>query len=140
MDVFRCQVRLRGKVQNVVPKSEVTIPEIYVLRHLHGQDAVVDIKPLKRDAVERITDDEGKTKTRPRTEKEERERLAHLYPRVKLNDLFGVGQRLPMALEDTDTVAAEPDPEPALRRRVGRPPKAREVLAAAEATAEELVA
>lgn len=64
MRQFACKVRLSGNLYNEVPKSEVTIPEINILRVIHGGDAIVDIKEIK--PVDR-------------TDAEERDRLAQIY-------------------------------------------------------------
>lgn len=44
MQVFNADVRLAGVLTNVVQKRGLTAPEIYVLRRIHGNDAVVNIK------------------------------------------------------------------------------------------------
>lgn len=64
MRQFACKVRLSGNLYNEVPKSDVTIPEINILRVIHGGDAIADIKEIK--PVDR-------------TDAEERDRLAHVY-------------------------------------------------------------
>lgn len=55
-----------GDTGNTVPKHNVTPAEVAVLRHIHGDDAVTDIKPT------------GDLK---RTNREERQRLAEVYGR-----------------------------------------------------------
>lgn len=64
MRQFACKVRLSGSLYNEVPKSDVTVPEIIILRTIHGGEAVADIVEI--DAVKR-------------TDAEERDRLAHTY-------------------------------------------------------------
>jgi hypothetical protein len=112
MRVFSCKVLLSGSRYNEVVKPEVTIPEIYVLRHIHGDDSVIDIKPLGREAFDNIAGG-GRVM---RTDRTERERLHKLYdPRKKLLDkLFGVGQPLPSVLEGVDDIAQT---EPVRRTR-----------------------
>jgi len=64
MRQFACKVRLAGSLYNEVPKSDVTVPEINILRVIHGGEAVVDITevaPVKR------------------SDAEERDRLANIY-------------------------------------------------------------
>lgn len=62
MNLYTCKVRLGGSVLNEVRKSDVTAPEIIVLREIHGSDAVADIVMtgnVKRSSAEerkRITD------------------------------------------------------------------------------------
>ena len=64
MRQFACKVRLSGSLYNEVPKSEVTVPEINILRVIHGGEAVIDITEI--DPVKR-------------TDAEERDRLAQVY-------------------------------------------------------------
>jgi hypothetical protein len=56
MELVECTVRLAGSVQHTVPKARVTPPEILILKHIHGADAVVDIRPTGSD--KRQTNDE----------------------------------------------------------------------------------
>jgi hypothetical protein len=54
MKAYDCKLRLAGSVTNEVPKMGVSAAEIEVLREIHGNDAVVDIKEigdLKRDSA-----------------------------------------------------------------------------------------
>lgn len=64
MRQFACKVRLAGSLYNEVPKSDVTVPEIIILRTIHGGDAVAEIVEI--DSVKR-------------SDAEERDRLAHIY-------------------------------------------------------------
>jgi hypothetical protein len=87
-DLYSAKIRLAGKIENEVVKNELTAPEIYVLRHLHGADAVLDIKATKQ-------------KVR-RSEDQERARLAKLYrngPETAgerlVAGIFGVAGALP---------------------------------------------
>lgn len=64
MRQFACKVRLSGSLYNEVPKSDVTVPEIILLRTIHGGEAVADIKEI--EGVKR-------------TDAEERDRLANIY-------------------------------------------------------------
>lgn len=45
MELVECTVRLAGSVQHTVPKANVSPGEILLLKHIHGADAVVDIRP-----------------------------------------------------------------------------------------------
>lgn len=66
MKMFKCSVRLGGNVNHIVPKNGVSDLEIIVLRSLHGNDAVVDIKSVgesdvsKRDELQRLSNSYGK--------------------------------------------------------------------------------
>lgn len=64
MRQFACKVRLNGSLYNEVPKTEVTIPEILILRVIHGGEAVTDLHEMAQVK---------------RTDAEERDRLANIY-------------------------------------------------------------
>lgn len=49
MELCDVTVRLGGSVQHTVPKSEVTPAEILLLKHIHGGDSVIDIRPAGKD-------------------------------------------------------------------------------------------
>lgn len=70
MELYNVTVRHGGRLEMAITKNSVTVPEIAVLRHLHGPDAVGEIHPC------------GSTK-RQRTV--ELDRLRHLY-RPRLQD------------------------------------------------------
>lgn len=56
MRQFTCKIRLNGSLYNEVTKVNVTVPEIIVLRAIHGADSVSEIKevdPIQRDEDER---------------------------------------------------------------------------------------
>lgn len=64
MNLYTCKVRLNGSVTNEVPKIGVTAPELVLLQHIHGADAVSNVEhhsQVQRD------------------EEEERERLVSTY-------------------------------------------------------------
>lgn len=63
--LYSAKVRLGGSVLNEVPKSDLTAPEIEVLRMLHGDDAVVEIKEQAVKAK--------------RSQAEERQRIYSVY-------------------------------------------------------------
>ena len=113
MQIYSCKVLLGGSRYNEVHKPEVTVPEIYVLRRVHGEDAVLEIKPRGREAFDPgPLDEEGKpTKPVLRTEAAERDRLNALYdPMGKFirQEVFGVGQPLPKVLEGVEVASATP--------------------------------
>ena len=85
MEYAQIEVRLAGSLENTVIK-EVSVPEIPVLKSLHGHDAVVNIKKTRADAVD---------------QKEERDRLEKQYTPVVIEKLFpGVMNKLPQTLVD----------------------------------------
>lgn len=68
MRQYSVSVRLGGSTQQVVTGKIVTIPEIAVLRALHGSDAIVDVCPAPKEIREIA-----------RTDAEERDRLKRRY-------------------------------------------------------------
>lgn len=120
MQLYSCKVRLKGDLLNEVVKSEVTVPEIIVLRHVHkgNNEAVVDIKPLGREAYDIPGYDENDKPLAKilRTDEAERARLKRIYdPRDKFltPKLFFNGP-LPQA---TEGIGAAVTAEPARRRK-----------------------
>lgn len=104
---YSCKVRLQGNVLNEVPKTDVTAPEIEILRALHGSDAVVNIVEA------------GEAK---RSDRDERARLVEIYANPKktvaesaerkmrmIRDLFG-HDRNPLP-KDLDLSPVEPEDE-----------------------------
>lgn len=49
MQIGECKVRLNGDLLNVVPRSDITPPEVILLRAIHGEDSVIDIKQTGSD-------------------------------------------------------------------------------------------
>jgi len=64
MDFYDCKLRLHGLVTNEVLKHNMPAPEILLLRKIHGEDAVVDLKY---------------SETKEISDSDERERLARIY-------------------------------------------------------------
>jgi hypothetical protein len=62
MQICDAEVRLAGNVYHVVPKQGLTPAEIYVLREIHGSDAVVNIRPVKEDDKRGIAEEFGRLK------------------------------------------------------------------------------
>ena len=51
MKYYDCKVRLAGTLNNEVLKNNISAPEIQILRHMHGEDAVVEIKEVRSEKV-----------------------------------------------------------------------------------------
>lgn len=106
MKLFSAKVRIMGHVQDEVFKTNVTQAEIVVLKSIHGEDAIGDVKAT--DETER-------------DEVEERERLEMIYGEAVIGRLFGA----PVArIGDDAPVAARslPDTRPAPDVRTARAP------------------
>lgn len=86
MQVVSCKVRLAGSVLNEVVKSDVTAPQVLVLRSVHGgADSVVDIKA---------------TGTIDVSDADERERLVALYGMKAVDKVFPSYVGLPRELPE----------------------------------------
>jgi len=87
MQVCNCTVRLGGSMLNTVPKKNVTVAEIVVLRAIHGgEDTVVNIQPIKNDK---------------RPHAEELQRLIDRYGAKVVTNMFpGAHPKLPVDLVD----------------------------------------
>lgn len=70
---------LAGSLLHTLTNKGVTVPEILVLRYIHGQDAVRDIRPIDKDSpfLLAFRDEEGVV-AYPGDD-EERERLRRVY-------------------------------------------------------------
>jgi hypothetical protein len=87
-------VRLMGDLRNTVartPFNPISLPEVEVLRFLHGDDSVIDVKPFA--SVEQ-------------TAKAEKERLQRVYGTDVLEEVFP-GRNPQMELEATGARLAE---------------------------------
>lgn len=106
MQVFDCKVRLAGNVLNEVPKSGVSAPEVILLQHIHGNDAVVGLSLVSDTA---------------RRDAEERDRLNQEYGEKVVKEVFGITS-LPLPTELSGYGEDEEiDPKELVRRRVKRP-------------------
>ena len=83
MEYANVEIRLAGSLENTVLK-EVSTPEIPVLKHLHGHDAVINIKKSRAEEIDL---------------KAERDRLERQYTAPVMEKLFpGVTSKLPTTL------------------------------------------
>lgn len=76
MHFVSCMVRLAGESNMVVARTEfnpVSWPEVEVLRHIHGEDAIVDVKVIAK------VDQPAKA---------EKDRLSVIYGPAVLEDVF----------------------------------------------------
>jgi hypothetical protein len=95
MQFANVEIRLAGSLENTVIK-EVSVPEIAVLRAVHGHDAVVNIKPSRVEAVD---------------SKVERDRLERAFNPQIVEKLFpGVIAKLPTDLSDVGVDLPEEAP------------------------------
>lgn len=86
MQQYLVDVQLGGKSSHIQAGKTVTIPEIAVLKAIHGQSSVTVTGKVKEGAVTR--DPEGRET--PRTTTEERERLRRTYGGgVDIDTIFG---------------------------------------------------
>lgn len=86
MQFVNCAVRLGGNLNNVVPRQNVSVPEVVILRAIHGEDAVVNFTFAKEE------------NTSPRAEID---RLEALYKPATVRGVFpGANPRLPTSYRD----------------------------------------
>lgn len=105
MNVFNATVRIGGMLEQEVAKRGLTIPEIIVLRRLHGNDGVINIEHAGYADVDSI---------------DERERLDYIYgnglshlhedQKTSIEKLFG-GDYTPLPEELRDYSGAIVDKE-----------------------------
>ena len=82
-NVYRANVAIGGDTGHTVVKNGISVPELAVLRHLHGTGA-----------IDRIV----LTGKEPMTTDTERERLAHIY-KEKFTEVFGAFGELPFDIK-----------------------------------------
>jgi hypothetical protein len=75
MKLFNCQVRLAGNMLHSVPRYGISEREIRMLRSMHGDDAVVEVKEVGES---------------DRSERDILNELAARYGRTRVEGLFGV--------------------------------------------------
>lgn len=124
MQICSVMVRIAGSLLQTVPKPRVTPAEILILQHIHGSDAVVDIRPVEFDETIR--------------NEAELERLSREYdPQAGaftaspgdergplIDKLFpGAVKQLPKTLTEIGMPHLEPVAEEAPRQRQPRQPR-----------------
>lgn len=144
MKLYTCKVRHGGSLHNEVLKNNVTAPEIRLLQHIHGHDAILDIYEMG-DAVSVVQERDGDdtivmvnkadadgAETKPWTDRLERMRLARQYAKAnnlmaddydysRVNAVFGPAGALPKEI-DADEVKGVKEGGVKPRKR-GRPAK-----------------
>lgn len=110
MNLYDCKVRLAGNLVNEVRKTKIPAAEVICLKMVHGDDAVVEIKPngTTRQEHEMV-----------------RQRLAEQYGKA-LGDAFprtfppyaALMEKLPKSVFDDGSEDEQP-------KRRGRPPQER---------------
>ncbi len=87
MQICNCTVAIGGEAGMTVLKERVTVPELAILRVIHGEDAVRNIEVIADESVDSA---------------DERSRLGSLYkaPENVVRDTFGAAGALPKTLDD----------------------------------------
>ena len=80
-----CEVRLSGDLLNTVEKYGVSPAEVLILRHIHGDDAVIKMRPNGNDRGRSF---------------DEKADLADRYPRYYAAVFPGANPQLPEAFKD----------------------------------------
>lgn len=130
MDFHNCVLRHAGNLGMTVHKTDIPTPEIVLLRHIHGPDAVVQIETVRNSI--------------PTDQRELREKLVRFYGDKFVDDVFpsnGMVARLPRTLAEAGIgVVEEPiDEDPASDRVLAPPPEVADKLQRAKAAAKSLV-
>jgi hypothetical protein len=88
MQIVNCTVAIAGEAGMTVYKERVSVPEILVLRAIHGEDAVRNIEVIEDVEAE---------------SNEERARLTSIYkmPEGVVKDTLGAVGPLPKTVEDS---------------------------------------
>jgi hypothetical protein len=88
MQVCNCTVAIGGDAGMTITKERVTVPELMVLRAVHGEDAVRNISVIGKSDV---------------SSPEERERLISIYiaPAGIVKDTVGAAGSLPKTLDES---------------------------------------
>jgi hypothetical protein len=88
MQVCNCTVAIGGEAGMTVVKDLVTVPEIMVLRAIHGEDAVRNIAVVANEDID---------------SNEERSRLMSIYrmPEGIVKDTLGATGPLPKTIDDS---------------------------------------
>lgn len=104
MQIYSAKIRLGGLLHHEVRKDELTASEIIVLRGIHGDDAVVDVKPLSNG--------DGSLYDVKRSSKAERARLLALYRKDQVEKVFPTDfSALPQTLVDVDEAELDEEDE-----------------------------
>lgn len=87
MQICNCTIAIGGDIGMTVTKERVTIPELMILRSVHGDDAVRNIEVTHSVSM---------------SNSEERERLNQIYrnPEFVVRDTLGATGTLPSEIED----------------------------------------
>lgn len=85
MEICNCTLAIAGDPRATIQKPSVSIAEIVVLQHIHGDSAVTNIKVISSS---------------DKSNEEERDHLGKLYKDEKIIEIFGQYGELPQSLQD----------------------------------------
>jgi len=83
-NIYNCLIALNGDVRHVISKDGLTVPEIGILRNMHGSSALTEISLTGKEKYDSDS---------------ERDRLGKLYTDEKVQASFGVYGDLPMEIK-----------------------------------------
>lgn len=109
MQVCKADISINGDRNSVVCNKEVTVAEIVLLRQIHGEQGVANIRPTEQDK---------------RTSAFEIARLKRVYrsKAALIDEVFGKVPRLPTNLED---IGVEHPAVEEARAKSGKPSRSR---------------
>lgn len=102
MNLFTCTVMLGGDILQQVSEKVVTVPEISILRFLHGDTSVVNIVPIRRAPL-----NEAEKAMAAAAEHQERDRLRRIYGKNAEEDKLLVDIVFPGAMSKLPTMLSE---------------------------------
>lgn len=117
MKLYRAKVRLHGSPLDEVQKINLTAAEIRILKHVHGDDAVVDTK--EQGNGEEHTEGVILQSSVDRAADVERDRLEQVYGEKTVSEVFGA----PVARIEDDVSGRPLDADLPVVRRT-QPPNA----------------
>ena len=85
MEICNCTLAIAGDPRATIQKPSISIAEIVVLQHIHGDSAVTNIKVISSS---------------DKSNEEERDHLGKLYKDEKIIEIFGQYGELPQSLQD----------------------------------------
>jgi len=83
-NIYKSLIALNGKLTHVISKAGISVPELALLRNLHGDGSVTEITLTGKEKYDSDS---------------ERERLGKTYTDEKVQNLFGIYGDLPMDIK-----------------------------------------
>tara|TARA_E500000318_G_scaffold79363_1_gene74309 strand:- start:73 stop:426 length:354 start_codon:yes stop_codon:yes gene_type:complete len=108
-DQIKCDVAINGDSRSVITKKPVSIPEVVVMRRIHGDDAVTNISVIG---------------SWEHNDEEERDRLGRMFGDGRIVEIFNQYGDLPKTFKDARIDDVLLDPIYLKERQAASKPKA----------------